>query len=162
MPAQPQWLLRIPQILDQLEALPCPVLDRSAVERLFGVRRRRAIDLLASFGGYQAGRTFLVDRLLVIARLRQVLAGDRFYFERRRRERLGEAIEAFGRQRRAAAVSIPPPAPAAGLPEGVHIAAGRMTVEFSGVEDLLAKLYGVAQAASTDFPRFEELVKVHL
>ncbi len=159
MPAQPQWLLRIPEILEDLERVSFPVLDRSAFERLFRVRRRRAIDLLSAFGGYQAGRTFLVERNLVIAKLRQVLAGEQFYFERCRRERLGAAIETLEKERRAARVSIAPPLQVPGLPAGVRLAAGRMTIDFSSVEDLLGKLYGVAQAASADFAKFEALAQ---
>src|ERR1022692_2100735 len=62
MPAKAQWLLRVPEILAELAALDVPVLDRAVCERLFRLRRRRTIDLIRCFGGYQAGRTFLVDR----------------------------------------------------------------------------------------------------
>ena len=57
MPAKPVWLLRIPEIVQALQALPVPVVDRFMVERLFGVRRRRAITLMQEFGAYQSGRT---------------------------------------------------------------------------------------------------------
>jgi hypothetical protein len=39
MPAKPAWLLRIPEIVDELQALTVPVIDRSMCERLFCVRR---------------------------------------------------------------------------------------------------------------------------
>jgi allophanate hydrolase subunit 1 len=42
-----------------LEACALPVLDRASFEQEFGLRRRRAIELMHGFGGYQAGRTFL-------------------------------------------------------------------------------------------------------
>ena len=59
MPAKPQWLLRIPAIREYLRGMDCPVLDRASCERLFGVRRRRAIELMHFFGGYKAGNTVL-------------------------------------------------------------------------------------------------------
>ena len=31
MPAKPAWLLRIPEIVHELQALPVPVIDRSIV-----------------------------------------------------------------------------------------------------------------------------------
>jgi hypothetical protein len=58
MPAKALWLLQIPEIVALLETFDVPVVDRAVIERLFGLRRRRAIELLHRFGGYQAGRTF--------------------------------------------------------------------------------------------------------
>ena len=66
MPAKPAWLLHIPEIVTMLESFEVPVVDRASIERLFGLRRRRAIELLHHFGGYQAGRTFLIDRRSLI------------------------------------------------------------------------------------------------
>ena len=43
MPAKPQWLLRVPEILEQLSDLKTPVIDRSGIEQLFGLKRRQAI-----------------------------------------------------------------------------------------------------------------------
>jgi len=62
MPAKAQWLLRVPEIIVELNGLDVPVVDRALCERLFRLRRRRAIDLMGCFGGYQAGRTFLIER----------------------------------------------------------------------------------------------------
>ena len=56
MPAKAPWLLLIPAIIEQLETYDVPVVDRAVIERVFGLRRRRAIELLHRFGGYQAGR----------------------------------------------------------------------------------------------------------
>jgi hypothetical protein len=45
MPAKPEWLLRLPDIRAELEHLDVPVVDRAGIERIFGLRRRRAIEL---------------------------------------------------------------------------------------------------------------------
>jgi len=71
MPARAEWLLNIPKILKQLAVLDVPVVDRATCEKLFG-RRRRAIGLIRHFGGYQTGRTLLVDCVALIARLEEV------------------------------------------------------------------------------------------
>jgi hypothetical protein len=163
MPAQPQWLLRLPAIIDELEAVPAPVVDRAVVERVFRVRRRRAIQLLGDFGGYQSGRTFLVDRDSLLHRLRGLAGGDRFTYEKRRRERLSESLERVRQERQA--VRIPVAVPQAlgddrtlpALPAGTRLEPGRLTVEFAGVEELLGKLYQLAQAAAGDFQGFEAL-----
>ncbi len=158
MPAQPRWLLHLPEIIESLCVIEAPVVDRATIERLFGLRRRQAINLMHSFGGYEVGKTALIERCALIGRLREVAAGERFRFEQRRRERLAGRLDELRRYRRAAAVSVRvEPAPAAGpsLPPGVRLGPGRLTVDFASVEDLLAKLYGIAQAAAEDFTHFE-------
>jgi hypothetical protein len=49
----------------------CPV-DRAVIEQIFGLKRRQAIELLHQFGGYQAGRTFLLDRVRLLEALRSL------------------------------------------------------------------------------------------
>jgi hypothetical protein len=55
MPAKTLWLLHIQEIVSQLETFDAPVVDRAIIERLSGMRRRQAIELLHRFGGYQTG-----------------------------------------------------------------------------------------------------------
>ena len=93
MPAKALWLLHVPEIIAMLETFDVPVVDRAIIERLFGLRRRRAIELLHRFGGYQAGRTFLIDRRLLIEHLRRLADGEELQRESRRRERLVQTVE---------------------------------------------------------------------
>src|SRR5437879_10090368 len=65
MPAKAEWLLRLPEILAALRVLDIPVVDRAAMQRLFGFRRRRAIQFMHELDGYQAGHSFLVAGLLL-------------------------------------------------------------------------------------------------
>ena len=159
MPAKALWLLHIPEIIAMLEAFDVPVVDRAIIERLFGLRRRRAIELLHRFGGYQAGRTFLVDRRLLIEHLRRLAEGEEFQLESRRKERLDQAVDQLRRQRVAQSVRIPVQADVvsrkiATLSEEIVLQPGHLHIEFSGTEDLLAKLYQLSQAASNDFGLF--------
>ena len=159
MPAKALWLLHIPEIIAMLETFDVPVVDRAVIERLFGLRRRRAIELLRGFGGYQAGRTFLVDRHLLIEQLRRLAAGEEFQRESRRKERLEDAVEQLHRQNAAARVRIPVQPDVFGrkmteLSAGMALEPGHLHIEFAGAEDLLAKLYELSQAASNDFDRF--------
>ena len=161
MPAEPQWLLRLPEIIEELAALSAPVIDRSVIERVFRVRRRRAIHLLGWFDGYQAGRTFLVERDSLLRQLRNLAAGERFTFEKRRHEKLTDSLERIRSERQAARIAVPvlaapnPGAAVAGLPPGVQLRRGCLTVDFDGVQELLGKLYQIAQAAAADFSGFE-------
>ena len=159
MPAKAPWLLHIPEIIAMLEAFDVPVVDRASIERLFRLRRRQAIELLHRFGGYQAGRTFLVDRQVLIAHLRRLVQGEEFEREVRRKERLGQAIEQLRRQRAAESVRIPVPPEVfnqkmAELPETIRLEPGHLHVEFDGTEDLVTKLYQIAVAASNNFSLF--------
>jgi len=159
MPAKAAWLLKIPNIVAALETFDVPVVDRAIIEHLFGLRRRQAIELLHRLGGYQTGRTFLVDRHVLIGSLRRLSEGEEFDREIRRKERLDGAIDQLRRHQAAARVSIPVPPDVydrklKDLSEGVALEPGHLHVIFSGAEELLGKLYELAQVASNDFDRF--------
>jgi len=159
VPAKAPWLLHIPEIIAMLETFEVPVVDRAIIERLFGLRRRRAIELLHRFGGYQTGRTFLIDRRVLIEHLRRLAEGEEFQMESRRKERLDHAVDELRRQNAAARVRIPVQPEVFGrkmaeLSSGVELEPGHLHIQFSGTEDLLAKLYELSQAANNDFGRF--------
>src|ERR1051326_2063270 len=161
MLAQPAWFVRLPHILGELAALPPPVVARATVERLFVLRRRRAIELLHRFGGYQAGRTFLLDRRRLIEELERIHHSPELICERRRRERLSESLDRLRQHRAASRVTIPVEPPLrspqrADLPVGVSLTATCLTVDFHGPEDLLAKLFGLAQTIAADYERFRQ------
>ena len=163
MPAQPQWLLRTPLILEEIAALDLSVIDRAVIERTFGVRRRRAVQLLAAFGGYQAGNTILIERRRLLEQLERIVASGEFHFEQRRRERLTESLDRARQHRRAAAISIPIAQTVAmetldRLPPGITLAPGLLQIEFEKSLELLEKLFRLSQAISNDFVQFETLV----
>jgi hypothetical protein len=158
VPAKPAWLLRIPEIITQLQALTVPVVDRASCERLFGVKRRRAIDLMQSFGGYRSGNTVLVDRADLITRLAEIARTDDYVRESTRKQRLAADLQTSHVTRKAATIVLPVTTRAADrnmndLPAGVILARGKLVVEFSDPEEMLAKLYELAQVAANDFDR---------
>src|SRR4028119_1737685 len=104
MPAKPAWLLRIPEIVDELQALTVPVIDRSMCEQLFCVRRRRAITLMQELGGCQSGRTLLIGRVAMIRRLEALQEGQECGSERRRKQKLRDSLDQLHRHRAAAKV----------------------------------------------------------
>jgi hypothetical protein len=113
MPAKPEWLLRLPEIRAELDYLAVPIVDRAGIERIFGLKRRRAIELLHQFGGYQAGRTFLLDRARLLEALQSLESGEDYTAEKRRRERLGDVVEASREHLISTRVRIPVRAAAA-------------------------------------------------
>jgi hypothetical protein len=163
MPAKPEWLLRLPDIRAELEHLDVPIVDRAGIERIFGLKRRRAIELLHQFGGYQAGRTFLLERTRLLEALQSLESREDYSVEKRRRERLGDVVEASREHLISTRVRIPVRAAAARasldrLAPGVLLLPGMLSIEFRHPVELLEKLYGLAQAISHDFEKFEELL----
>jgi len=165
MPAKPTWLLQVPEMLEALRAMSVPFLDRTAVERLFRVRRRRAIQLMSTLGGgYLVGKTFLVGRLQLITELEAISRGDEFSFERRRKERLVKDLEQSRKEIAGRRVRIQAPPDASDrtigdLPAGIHLRPGELRIEFFGTEDLLRHLFELSQAIINDYQRFERLVE---
>ena len=163
MPAKPEWLLRLPVIRAQLECLDAPVVDRAAIERIFGLKRRRAIELMHEFGGYQAGHTFLLDRVRLLEALRSLESREEYTAEKRRRERLQDVVEASREHLILTRVQIPVRAAAARpsldrLAPGVLLLPGVLTIEFRHPSELLEKLFGLAQAIGHDFEQFAGLL----
>jgi hypothetical protein len=163
MSAKAEWLLRLPEIRAELEHLDVPVVDRAGIEHLFGLRRRRAIELMHQFGGYQAGRTFLLDRARLLEALQALESREGYAAEKRRRERLGDVVEASREHLIAMRVRIPVRATAARasldrLAPGVLLLPGILSIEFRRPTELLEKLYWLAQAIAHDFEKFEGLL----
>ena len=137
MPSKSRWLLQIPSMIDQVMLLDTPVLDRAVCERIFGVGRRRAIDLMQQFGGYQAGNTILIDRLDLVQRLQSMSDDPDVERERQRKHRFTEELTKLEKYRRAAAVRIHVGPEAASctvtdLPCGVSFSPGQLTVQYNG------------------------------
>jgi hypothetical protein len=163
MPAKPAWLLRVPHILEDLRSLSEPVVDRSMCERLFRIRRRRAITLMQEFGAYQSGRTLLLERTVMIDKLEALQQGQEFHRERKRKQKLRDGLDELHRHRAAAKVRIPVLAPELRkhlpeLPVGVHVHDRELTIKYTDVEQLLQRLYELSQTAAADFDAFVTVV----
>lgn len=164
MPTKKTWLLRVAEIRQDVAALDVPVVDRMLFERLFRVRRRRAIQLMHGLGGFQTGQALLIDRGVLLGQLEALEAGTEFALEYGRRQRLLDSLERARRHRAAAAVRIPVEADAAErsvahLPAGIFLQADSLRVDFKGAEDLLGKLFELAQTVGNDFQSFKALVE---
>jgi hypothetical protein len=165
MPAKAEWLLRVPEILVALRVLDVPVVDRAGIQRLFGVRRRRAIQVMHELDGYQAGNSFLVDRLRLIAQLEVLQNSDGFHQESRRRMKLEETAEQARRHAVTARVKIHLEPDTwktrmHALPAGIRLEPGSLGVEFRDPQELLQKLFALSQAIANDFEEFEKIATV--
>jgi hypothetical protein len=147
----------------ELESLPRPFVDRATVEFLLEVGRRRAQQILAPCITDRVGSNGLADRQALIARLRQLAAGDDAYYERQRRRKLGAVLIALQKERLARPqLLVEAPAAVASqdfenLPAGVHLMPGRIAVDFEKPREALEKLLALAMAISNDFSCFERV-----
>ncbi len=165
MPRQPQWFQHVPFALEQLRAFPATILDRAGLEKLLHVSRRDAIRLLHRFGGYQAGRTFLIGRDDLVRALEAAATGEAYEFESRRRKRLSDDLERTRSDIRARQVKLPvaaEPTSASSLPSGMRLARpGVLEVEFGDGGELLARLYELVQMAAKDLGSLDRSVMNH-
>ena len=158
MPATPRWLLAVPDAIRQLEALD--LLTRRDVERLFGVSRARAAQLMRTFGAERVGASRVLRRTALMRQLRQYRQRAAFRGEATRRARVVTAI----RQARLTGIRVAVPVEAlearlAGLPDGVSVEPGRIEVRFRDAPDAVGRLFALAQALTHDYEQFEALVE---
>ncbi len=149
--------------MEQIRHLPSPVVDRATVEKLFNIRRRRANQILTQMGGYEIGRTALVERGRFLAGLESIAAGEDFQYEERRRttvlEKLDEARRIVRAKRVRIAVSPAAQVPTPELPPGVSLYPGELRIAFDTPETLLTRLFELSQAMAHDFEQFSTGLK---
>lgn len=164
MPDKPTWYAELPRILAQLRSLPQPWVDRSLVEQLLEVGRRRAQQILAPCATRRVGASVVADRDGFIEYLERLAAGEAAYYEGRRRLRLAKALaEMDSAWREQPRLLVEAPARAAGqalasLPEGITLAPGEISLRFRNTGEALEKLLALAMAIGRDPERFRQAV----
>ena len=151
MPRKPEWYQQLPNALAMIRTLPAPVVDRAGLEILLQVSRRAAIRLMHRFGGYQAGRTFLIAREDLARQLEAIRDGDNYQWESRRRERLDHALQ------KRIVIQVTPGVrdrKLLNLPSGVQLERRRLEIRFESMEELLRRLFEFSQAISNDYESF--------
>jgi len=161
VPAKPLWYSRINEIVEELQTLPRPFVDRSTVEFLLGVGRRRAQQILAPCITEHVGANGLADRDRFITHLRHLADGDDRFYELRRRRKVATILAELQKER----IERPQLLVEASLqvlrqefddlPAGVRLESGRITVTFDRPQEALEKLLALAMAISNDFDQFE-------
>jgi hypothetical protein len=164
VPKLPLWYLRVPEILRHLESPGAPpFLDRPAIERLFGVRRRQAIRLLGAAQGYQVGKTFLVERQALVDFLAGFENSGAAPEARARKRRVSAALNEVANHAAAQRIQVQASPDVfrrrpADLPAAIElVAVGKLQISYRGAEDLLAQIVELAAAAANDFPAFRRL-----
>jgi hypothetical protein len=168
MPDKPLWFDRLPEAIRELEENPEPWIQRSDIEALLGVGRRRAQQLLSPLAKHRIGTSLVASRADLIAHLKRVAAGAQAWHEERRRKQLWEQLDPVRREwatQPPVLVEVPQDQirrverhDFEGLPVGVELAPGSITVRFREPEEALQKLMVLAMAISRNRPAFDARV----
>jgi hypothetical protein len=164
VPDKPIWYGRLNQVIAELDGLPWPWVDRETLQSLLQVGPRRAQQILRPCVTRQVGANGVADRAELIAHLKRLAAGDEAHYERRRRQRLAQALEEL-RQAALAQPKVLVEAPRtvlnqriANLPDGVSVSPGAISITFSSPNEALQRLLALAMAIGNDFHEFEQMV----
>lgn len=157
------WQRRIPAIIEQLAAAPAEFIDRKTIEKLTGLQRTAAGELLKRLGASQVGKSMGIGKGKLVARLRDMQESPEFTWVEEHRARVSEAIDEEALLQRARKVTAPRPK----LREfdaipGVAIGDGVMTVSFTSPQDLVGKLFGFAQAILQEPDRFIQVADMDI
>lgn len=164
MPRKAEWIQHLPEAVEKLRSFPAPVVDRAGLEVFLLVHRRVAIRLMHRFGGFQAGKTFLIDRLALIEQLELLSKGDEAGREQARRSRLEDRLESARRLApgRKVRIGVAPGVRERvfpDLPVGISLRPGELRITFVTAEGLLRNLFELSQALANDFEGFRAMVE---
>jgi len=148
-------------MIAELNRLPWPWVDRETLQSLLKVGRRRAQQILQPCVTRQIGSSGVAAREDLIAHLQRLASGEEAHYERRRRQKLAQAMDDLRR----AALAEPKvlvEAPLsivsqqlANLPAGVTVSPGKISIAFSSPAEALERLLALAMAIGNDFAEFE-------
>jgi hypothetical protein len=176
------WEHRVPSILEALHASDREFIGRADVERVFQVSRMTAVRILDRFGARRAGNALVVSRQELVDRLAAVERDPEITWERERHQRIVSAVavdrqspknaiersvqqlarelqgdrkvvEGSAQARRYTATRFED------LPPGVQLGPSRLTIEFTGFQDLLVKFGAVLFALQNTPDQIERFVE---
>jgi hypothetical protein len=148
MPNKPSYIVRLPAILAEARALkPIPFFRRQDIEALFGLGRRQAIKLMHKVGAIRVSHEIAVDQRDLVSWLERLNASPDVAREEARQTRVvGRIIElkaeTAARTRR---IALPDSPPFQGMPLGVKLSPGTLSVEFKSGQELLERLFALAR-----------------
>ena len=156
MPDKPSYIHRLTSILAEAKSpKPIPFFRRCDVEALFGLKRRQAINLMHAIGAVRVSREIAVPQRDLVSWIEQRIADPAGPHEIQRRERVIGRIVDLKAETAARSVKIvlPEAPPAPGMPPGVSLQPGLLTVSFGNEQQLLERLFHLARMLATD-PQF--------
>lgn len=167
MPACPKWFQQLTKIISELRETQIQFFDRQAIEKLFGVQHRRALQILNQFAGKeglkQVGNALAISREQLLANLEAFANGEEVAKNREERHRAAEELEQVKAIQAARQIRVPGEGegserPVSALPSTITLQPGKLEVSFWGQQDLWAQLKQLGHFAARDPYAFDELV----
>lgn len=154
----PSWLAKTDEFLALLRDYPLDNLDRNAVQKLTGLGRSGAVNLMNRFGAEQWGHSFVIRKTVLIDGLREARKTPGFAWIVKHRVRLGETLEQARLSLRARALSVQRPRVEAAFDEiaGVDLNGADLSFRCADRLELVQKLYAFTKAIEREPDRFLE------
>jgi hypothetical protein len=171
MPATPLWIHRLADAIPALEAFPHELVDRRALEEVFGVGKWTAWRIMRQCGATEgAGGALVCRREALVERLRRFQDDRRFAPEIARRERVERYLDGMLQYATRKHKVIARDSAAeqllgtrfSQLPAGIDLQPGELRIQFTGTEDFLQKFGAVVYALHNDFERISEFLERQL
>lgn len=168
MPARPSYFHRLADAIAAFRHLESDWIDRRTVEEAIGVSKTVAWRILRQCGAADGpGNTVVCRRDQLIAALERLQQTGEYQREIRRRQRVEAKLEQLLRLAHSRQVRLVPDERALELvstrfnrlPDGVELTGRRLTVEFAGCEDFLAKIGAVVFALQNDYEAIREFIE---
>ena len=132
MPDNPTYIHKLAEILAEAHTpKPIPFFRRRDIEALFGLKKRQAVNLMHRIGAVRVSRELAIE-------------------QRRHDAVIGRIVELKAETAARAIKIILPDQPSVGLPDGVSLRPGLLTVSFASEQQLLERLFLLARVLATE------------
>jgi hypothetical protein len=148
LPENPTYIHKLAGILTEARApKPISFFRRRDIEALFGLKKRQAVNLMHRIGAVRVSRELALEQRELVRWLEQMISDPTVETEQRRHERvIGRIVELKAETAaRAIKITLPEAAPSMGLPDGVWLEPGLLTVSFDNEQQLLERLFLLAR-----------------
>ena len=152
MPDNPTYIHKLAEILVEARTpKPIPFFRRRDIEALFGLKKRQAVNLMHRIGAVRVSRELAIEHRELVRWLERMISDPSVALEQRRHYTVIDRIVEWKAETAARAIKIVlPDRPSVGLPDGISLQPGLLTVSFASEQQLLERLFLLARLLATE------------
>jgi hypothetical protein len=168
VPARPAYFHQLTEAIEVLSRLETDWVDRKTLQEILGVSKTVAWRVLKRCGASDGpGNTLMCRRDSLLHRLRSLHSTDACAQEIRRRGRFEQNLASLREAARSRQIRVAPPARAVELvstrfqklPPVIELTRNRLTIDFRGTEDFLAKIGAMVFALQNDYEAIQAFLE---